>query len=63
MKDDIKKVNYIANKNGIKTDKERREFGDYIHKQKRSGRVGSKPNGDFTDDELDKLAKEFKGEE
>jgi hypothetical protein len=62
MKEDIKKVNHIAKNNGITTDKERREFGDYIHKEKRSGRRGSKSNGDFSDDELDQLAKEFKRE-
>jgi len=38
---------------------ERREFGDYIHKLKRSGHYGSE-RGDFTYEELDQLAKEFR---
>jgi len=44
------------------TPEERREFGDYIHKMKRSGHHGSGERGDFTYKELDQLADEFKKE-
>ena len=58
MKDDIKRVRKIATKHGMSPE-ERREFGDYIEDQKRSGNVGSGPRGDFTWDELDRLADDF----
>jgi hypothetical protein len=41
---------------------ERREFGDYVEECKRSGEKGSGPRGDFTYEELRKLAREFRGE-
>jgi len=58
MKDDIKNVNDIARRHKM-SPKERREFGDYVHKLKRSGHYGSAERGDFTYKELGQLAKEF----
>ncbi len=60
MKADIKEVESIARRHGMSR-KQRREFGDYIHEKKQSGEGGSKPNGDFTYQELDQLAREFLG--
>lgn len=58
MKSDIKKVNNVARRHKM-SPKERREFGDYIHKLKRLGHYGSGERGDFTYNELNELAKEF----
>ncbi len=58
MKDDIKKVNEVARKHRM-SPRERREFGDYIHKLKRSGEYGSGKKGDFTYEELNKSADDF----
>lgn len=60
MKRDIRQVYRIAKKHKM-TPRERRRFGAYIHQQKRQGRRGSGPNGDFTWEELDQLADEFQG--
>lgn len=58
MKDDVKQVHKVARKHKM-TKKQRREFSDYIHKQKKQGNYGSGKNGDFTYGELDQLAKDF----
>lgn len=43
MKKDIKQINAIANKYNM-TDKERREFGDFIENEKARGRKGTQMN-------------------
>ncbi len=60
MKRDIKQIVEIAKEYEMSPE-QRRKFGEYIHKQKRAGRKGSKENGDFTWDELEELVKEFLG--
>ena len=60
MKRDIKTFRDVCSINGM-TDEERFEFSEYIHDLKRSGHRGSGTGGDFTFQELDRLAKEFMG--
>lgn len=45
------------------SDEVRWEFSDYIHDLKDRGYKGSGRNGDFTYNELDRLAKEFLNED
>ena len=46
------------------SDEERRiEFGDYVEECKRKGQRGSGDEGDFTYDELRKMAQEFRSEQ
>ena len=59
MKRDIKAFRDICKMNGM-TDEERYEFSEYIHQLKRSGHGGTGTGGDFTFQELDSLAREFK---
>ena len=50
-KRDIRQIEAIAKEFNMDSE-ERREFGDYVEDCKRSGEVGSGPNGDFTYAEL-----------
>jgi|GEM_PF-6868862 hypothetical protein len=52
MKDDIKRFRYICDKHKM-TDEERWKFSEYVHQEKLGRR-------DFSIEELDKLAREWK---
>ena len=58
-KEDLKRVDRIARESGLSPD-QRRDFGRYIEKCKRSGAYGSPPSGDAAEEELRKMAEEFK---
>jgi hypothetical protein len=59
QKDDIKRVDKVAEKFGMDRE-QRQEFGDYIEDQKEHGNYGSgNERGDFTYQELKKLAEDF----
>jgi len=63
MKPDIKTFRAACRLNGIITDEDIYDFSDFIHDLKDKGYRGSGKHGDFTFDELGKLAREFRGEE
>ncbi len=60
-KADLREVDQVANKFGIKGSA-RTAFGKYLEECKKGGDVGSKNDrGDFTRDELIERAREFLG--
>jgi hypothetical protein len=59
MKDDIKQVNDVAKIFKMKKI-QRKEFGVFLEREKKRGKIGSKNDrGDFTYDELKEKAREF----
>jgi len=59
MKDDIKQVNDVA-KIFKMTKIQRKEFGAFLEREKKRGKIGSQNDrGDFTYDELKEKACEF----
>jgi len=59
-KRDIQQIEAIAREFQM-SPVERREFGDYVEDCKRSGVKGSGANGDYTYEELQQRANEFRG--
>jgi hypothetical protein len=57
-KEDIRQVRDVAAEFGL-NESARHDFGDYLHELKEDGERGSKPNGDFTYEELRAHAREF----
>ena len=57
-KPELRQVDAAAAAEGVDRD----EFGAFIHEVKSSGERGSRPNGDFTFEELRELAQTMKQE-
>jgi hypothetical protein len=58
-KKDLKQLDRVAREEGLPSES-RRDFGEYLHRCKKSGAGGSGPRGDFTESELREMVAEFK---
>jgi len=58
-KKDLQQFEALLDAYNVTDLKTRYEFSEYLHTEKRQGRRGSKPNGDFTWQELCQLLEDF----